>query len=334
MMRNKKRIRFFLVTAVFALISILPYTQSLARGKVDLLRTCTLWLDLGAGASDEDDWEALRATEIQIDMYLVANIDEYGRYKVKEKFLCPEFEEINEGATDWQAAALAAAELAKIQNAPDRTFTFTGTGSFVKLPVGMYLLCPRTVPADNYEYMFLPVLVSLPGNDYEVSGDDRWRYSVEAELKPEKRACLGDLLIQKTLESYNETLGSALFVFQVEAVKGGETVYSDVVSLCFDKPGEKTILVKDIPAGAEVTVTEVYSGASYEIITEPEQSVVILPKDHADAPARVEFMNRYQGGLIPGSGVINHFSYNGSTETWELKDTVYSKGTAEEGAGE
>ena len=48
MMRNKRRIRFFLVTAVFALISILPYTQSLARGKVDLLRTCTLWLDLGA----------------------------------------------------------------------------------------------------------------------------------------------------------------------------------------------------------------------------------------------------------------------------------------------
>lgn len=331
-MRNKKAVRFFLVVLMLVLISILPYIQSLARGRVDLLRTCTLWLDLDAETSGEDGWEALKTARIQIDLYLAADMDEYGRYKVKKAFQCPELEGINEGVTDWQAAAFAAAELAETQSVPDHTVTFTGSGSSVNLSAGMYLLCPRTVEAGDYEYVFLPGLVSLPGNDYEVSGDDRWRYSVEAELKPEKRVCSGDLLIEKTLESYNETLGSALFVFQVEAVKGEETVYSDVLPLCFDKPGKKSILVEDLPAGAKVTVTEVYSGASYEAVTEPEQVTVILPKGHADAPARVEFVNRYQGGLIPGSGVTNHFSYDESTGTWELKETVYSEGTAEEGA--
>lgn len=333
-MRNKKAVRLFLVVLMLVLISILPYIQSLARGQVDQLRTCTLWLDLDAETSGEDDWETLKTARIQIDLYLAADMDEYGRYKVKEAFQCAELEEINEGVTDWQAAAFAAAELAETQSVPDHTVTFTGSGSSVNLPVGMYLLCPRTVEAGDYEYAFLPGLVSLPGNDYEVSGDDRWRYSVEAELKPEKRVCSGDLLIEKTLESYNETLGSALFVFQVEAVKGEETVYSDVLPLCFDKPGKKSMLVEDLPAGAKVTVTEVYSGASYETVTEPEQITVILPKGHADAPARVEFVNRYQGGLIPGSGVINHFSYDEFTGTWELKETVYSEETAEEGAGD
>ena len=334
MMRNKKTVRFFYVLSALLLISILPYMQSRARGRIDVLRTCTLWLDLDAEALKEDDWEALNKAEIQADLYLVADIDTYGRYNVKEAFRCPKLEGINEGTADWQAAALAAAELAKTQSVPNHTCTFTGSGSFVNLSVGMYLLCPHTVSAGDYEYVFLPSLISLPGNDYEVSGDDRWRYSVEAELKPEKRACLGDLLIQKTLESYNETLGSVLFVFQVEAVKGEETVYSDVLPLCFDQPGEKSMLVKDIPAGAKVTVTEVYSGASYETVTESEQTAVILPKDHADTPARVAFVNRYQGGLIPGSGVINHFSYDDTTGSWELKETVYSGETAEKGADE
>ncbi|HBN56166.1 MAG TPA: hypothetical protein DD414_05265 [Lachnospiraceae bacterium] len=331
-MRNKKTIRIFFALVALVLTVILPYMQSLARGQIDLLRTCTLWPVIDAEEFGEDDWEALKTAGIQMDLYCVADVDMYGRYKVREAFACPELEEINEGVTDWQAAALAAAELADAQNTPYRTFTFTGNDSSVELPVGMYLLCPRTISAGDYEYAFLPCLVSLPGNDYEISGDDRWRYSVEVRLKPEKRACFGDLLIQKTLESYNETLGSALFVFQVEAVKGEEIVYSDVLSLCFNKPGEKSLLVKDIPAGAKVTVTEVYSGASYEAVTEPEQTAVILPGDHADAPARVEFVNRYHGGLIPGSGVINHFSYDDSTGNWELKETVYSGEAAEEGA--
>lgn len=124
-------------------------------------------------------------------------------------------------------------------------------------------------------------------------------------LKPEQEVRYGSVQINKTLDTYNATLGGASFIFSVEAVKDGETVYSDVVSLVFDGPGTKSVEVGNIPAGAQVTVTEVYSGSSYQIVGNNVATAVIS----AETSAQVSFANTYDGSNNGGSSIVNHFTY-------------------------
>ena len=42
-----------------------------------------------------------------------------------------------------------------------------------------------------------------------------------------------------------------------------EVVYSNVESITFTAAGQESVILDRIPAGAQVTVTEVYSGSSY-----------------------------------------------------------------------
>ena len=73
-------------------------------------------------------------------------------------------------------------------------------------------------------------------------------YDVTTGLKPSQEVRFGNLVIDKTVTSFNETLGNATFVFQIEGKKDGEQIYSDVVSAVFDAAGTKSILVDKIPA--------------------------------------------------------------------------------------
>lgn len=138
-------------------------------------------------------------------------------------------------------------------------------GAVSGLSTGMYLVWVEPVETEDYLYRFIPFLVSLPSLD---SGEV-WNYGEDAEkpvivgLKPEREDLYGDLSIEKNLLSYNETLAGASFVFEIKAVKEDRLVYSDVVSMTFDGPGSGSLTVEDIPAGARVTVTEIYSGAGY-----------------------------------------------------------------------
>ena len=71
--------------------------------------------------------------------------------------------------------------------------------------------------------------------------------------------------------------------------------------------------IEHIPAGANVTVTEVYSGASYELTTEATQHAVIA----ADDIAGVSFENEYDHRNNGGSSVVNRFTYNEGDWDWE-----------------
>ena len=70
------------------------------------------------------------------------------------------------------------------------------------------------------------------------------------------------------------------------------------------------------PAGLTVKVTEVYSGASYELVDSPEKDALIWSDaavasgEHSEAS--VSFTNRYGGGNRGGYGVTNHFDSDGS----------------------
>ena len=182
----------------------------------------------------------------------------------------------------------------------------SGEGMEIRdLSTGLYLIAARDVESPQYIYSFTPYLVSLPGNDYGQEGaPDDWKYEVTVSLKPSREDRYGDLEIIKSLKTFNSTLGGADFIFSIEAEKDGVIVYSDVKSIVFDGAGTKSIkIAEQIPAGAVVTVTEVYSGASYEVISDLTQTETII----AEETVSVNFTNDYNDGLNGGTSVVNHF---------------------------
>lgn len=111
-----------------------------------------------------------------------------------------------------------------------------------------------------------------------------------------------------------------MFVFQVEARKDldhdgeKEVIYSNVVGLEFGAAGQKEVVIGHIPAGAEVTVEEIYSGSAYTLLgTENvKKTTVIRPEGSGGGPALVGFTNTYDDRTTYGTGAVNRFSYNGN----------------------
>lgn len=173
----------------------------------------------------------------------------------------------------------------------------------------------------QYRYAFLPQLVSLPaktgGADGEVNTADPgdWNFDMEVNLKPEQLSRFGSLEIVKTLSEY-ETMGgtqeSATFVFEVTGRLNEEVVYSNVESITFTAAGQERIVLDRIPAGAEVTVTEVYSGSSYQLTVPGDRKAVI----EADSVVSVAFENEYDGRRTNGHGIKNQFVYDEEQGAW------------------
>ena len=192
------------------------------------------------------------------------------------------------------------------------------TGVINNLETGMYLVQAETVQTSEYTYDFTPYLVSLPNNYYSKENpDDAWVYDVTTGMKPQQTQRYGDLEIVKNLTEYNASLKDALFVFQVEGTRNGKQVYSDVVSVKFNQAGEKSVLVKHLPAGTQVTVKEVYAGGSYSNTSGDTQKTEIVAEGVTDHPASVSFTNTYNGKLIPGTGIVNHFENKDGEWSWE-----------------
>ena len=84
--------------------------------------------------------------------------------------------------------------------------------------------------------------------------------------------------------------------------------------MTFDKVGDQSVHLTGLPAGAVVKVTEVYSGASYDLKSDNGVETEIKANDEysqADAPvAEVSFVNDVNNSTNGGYGVINHFELN------------------------
>lgn len=279
---------------------------------------------------------------IEVALYRVAEVDGDGHFRLLQEYREAGLEALESADADTMAkqwsdwAAIAAgialgedgeAELSgngsgeagkltpEAQTQIRRNQDGKVAGTVEGLPVGMYLVCVRPVETENNIYRFIPYLLSLPRYAYTEGGSEEWNYGedegnpIYVGLKPEREDRFGDLVIEKILSSYNETLQGASFVFEVKAVKDQTLVYSDVVSLVFDGCGSETVTVEGIPLGAEVTVTEVYSGASYREATggsePPSRSILMGAEEN-----RISFENEYDGRLNGGgASVVNHFTY-------------------------
>ena len=324
----KKRIKTAgaLTLAAITVLSAAGLSSVYGALGVETDRECSLTFTL-----DGTEFDELRSLEIPVDVYKVADITEEAVYDTTNytDFADLGLEKVSSTTTaeEWAQMAEDAMKIVENNNkiAPTADVKVTkpagaaeSTGVINNLETGMYLVQAETVQTREYTYDFTPYLVSLPNNYYyKENQDDNWVYNVKTGMKPQQTLRYGDLEIVKDLTEYNASLKDALFVFQVEGTRHGEQVYSDVVSIKFNQAGEKSVLVKLLPAGTKVTVTEVYAGGSYSNTSGETQKTEIVAEGITDKPASVSFTNTYNGKLIPGTGIVNHFENKDGEWSWE-----------------
>lgn len=315
---------------------------------VEFGKPCSITVEPGGEGLLED----LKDADIVIDIYEVAKAVDAGNGQDTYDFEFLEgYTQLGEALSkdltskDWKKMAQTAAAYALDSGVPVTSGKLSENKTFGNLECGLYLIIARGSGIDDYTttvtdeennqniatiahsekytYSFLPELISLPskkgydesGNPVNTTaGNGDWVYNMNVTLKPQQRPHLGSLEIVKNLTTYNVN-DPAVFVFQVEAKVGNDTVYSDVVTLIFTEAGEKkALLEKKIPVGADVTVTEVYSGASYKITSDDVQKTTIL---NATDVASVTFRNDHDTTTHGGGGVNNHFTYDYSGGRWK-----------------
>ena len=204
---------------------------------------------------------------------------------------------------------------------PTTTTLTQGRGTATRLDTGLYLVDTPKVITPNYTYTFTPYLVSLPTNNY-YSGNgasDDWIYDLTKEhnsavgLKPEQHVRYGNLVINKELVDHNATFGDeATFVFQIDIEKPDGKKETRIEELTFSAAGNDSVTITKIPAGSHVKVTEVYSGASYELASAKSQETDIIANPEKETevefkPAEVSFINKHDGRTNGGYGVKNNF---------------------------
>ena len=281
--------------------------------------------------------EELSKLPMTVKLYQVADITETGAYKAKDGYTTLGVEQVNSDTTteEWTTMAATAAGLAAGTTENYRVVKAKDSDSIKMespMELGLYLVLVEDVVTDSYIYSFNPYLISVPNNYVYTTGSDAWVYNLTGDnavgLKPERQGRLGDLEIVKDLIGYNASLGGAYFVYRVSVANPDGTTTSNVYKLSFTDTGSRSLTITDLPAGAEVTVTEVYTGASYSLTTgtDATQKTTITANPNSDwkvtggdkpaelepyEPTSVSFTNTYDKRQNGGSGVVNTFYKNG-----------------------
>lgn len=222
---------------------------------------------------------------------------------------------------DYDSLVAAAAELVRAGSlAPMATIANGETKE--GLPAGLYLALAHNKGQTNYfvgsgnsirtvaltssqEFTFKPQLISIPTKESgTTAGADEWIYSVEAQPKADVKARFGSLRIVKDLLTY-ETSSNATFVFNVDVKVNGSVYLSNVYTINFSEAGKDSVTIDNLPVGAEVTVTESYSGANYSAVAgdETEKTTTI----YAGQTSEVVFTNDYNESGSGGGAVVNTF---------------------------
>lgn len=310
--RLKQGTTFLLALALAFPLLTLPGAR--AANAIETNRKCSVSFSV----SGEDNELTDTGTNITVNLYKVADVDVSGNYTATGAFTGVDVSSVradnNDAASEWVERAKKAKEKLSDSVKPVATVTLTrGIGAKAGLDTGLYLVDTPEIVTTNYTYTFTPYLVSLPTNNYYSSGNDDWIYDLKDTnaigLKPEEHARYGDLKINKKLANHNATTGKkTTFVFQIDITRKGKTE-TRIESLDFESAGDSSVTITKIPAGATVKVTEIYSGASYKLISENYQETTIVATDRGAKgdPASVSFTNDINNNMNGGYGVKNNF---------------------------
>ena len=316
--RLKQGSTFLLAVALTFPLLTLPGAK--AASAINTGQKCSIEFDISGNSSE------LLSASIPVKLYKVASVDESGNYtgigafsKLDLSSVSPD--NLDAAAAPWAERAAEAKKLLKDDTEPTTTTLTQGRGTATGLDTGLYLVDTPKVITPNYTYTFTPYLVSLPTNNY-YSGNgasDDWIYDLTKEhnsavgLKPEQHVRYGNLVINKELVDHNATFGNnATFVFQIDITTLDNKKETRIEELTFDAAGSHSVTIEKIPAGSHVTVTEVYSGASYELASAKSQETDIIANPEKETevefkPAEVSFINKHDGRTNGGYGVKNNF---------------------------
>lgn len=316
--RLKQGSTFLLAVALTFPLLTLPGAK--AASAINTGQKCSIEFDISGNSSK------LLSASIPVKLYKVASVDESGNYTgigafSKLDLSSVSADNLDAAAATWAERASEAKKLLKDDTEPTTTTLTQGRGTATRLDTGLYLVDTPKVITPNYTYTFTPYLVSLPTNNY-YSGNgasDDWIYDLTKEhnsavgLKPEQHVRYGNLVINKELVDHNATFGDeATFVFQIDIEKPDGKKETRIEELTFNAAGSDSVTIEKIPAGSHVQVTEVYSGASYELASAKSQKTDIIANPEKETevefkPAEVSFINKHDGRTNGGYGVKNNF---------------------------
>ncbi|MFQ7715189.1 MAG: DUF5979 domain-containing protein [Blautia sp.] len=316
--RLKQGSTFLLAVALTFPLLTLPSAK--AASAINTGQKCSIEFDISGNSSE------LLSTSIPVNLYKVASVDESGNYTgigafSKLDLSSVSADNLDAAAATWAERAAEAKKLLKDDTKPTTTTLTQGRGTATELDTGLYLVDTPKVITPNYTYTFTPYLVSLPTNNY-YSGNgasDDWIYDLTKEynsavgLKPEQHVRYGNLVINKELVDHNATFGNnATFVFQIDITTLDKKKETRIEELTFSAAGNDSVTITKIPAGFHVKVTEVYSGASYELASAKSQETDIIANPEKETevefrPAEVSFINKHDGRTNGGYGVKNNF---------------------------
>ena len=316
--RLKQGSTFLLAVALTFPLLTLPGAK--AASAINTGQKCSIEFDISGNSSE------LLSASIPVNLYKVASVDESGNYTgigafSKLDLSSVSADNLDAAAATWAERAAEAKKLLKDDTEPTTTTLTQGRGTATGLDTGLYLVDTPKVITPNYTYTFTPYLVSLPTNNY-YSGNgasDDWIYDLTKEynsavgLKPEQHVRYGDLVINKELVDHNATFGNnATFVFQIDITTLDKKKETRIEELTFSAAGSHSVTIEKIPAGSHVKVTEVYSGASYELASAKSQETDIIANPEKETevefrPAEVSFINKHDGRTNGGYGVRNNF---------------------------
>ena len=316
--RLKQGSTFLLAVALTFPLLTLPGAK--AASAINTGQKCSIEFDISGNSSE------LLSASIPVNLYKVASVDESGNYTgigafSKLDLSSVSADNLDAAAATWAERAAEAKKLLKDDTEPTTTTLTQGRGTATGLDTGLYLVDTPKVITTNYTYTFTPYLVSLPTNNY-YSGNgasDDWIYDLTKEynsavgLKPEQHVRYGNLVINKELVDHNATFGNnATFVFQIDITTLDKKKETRIEELTFSAAGSHSVTIEKIPAGSHVKVTEVYSGASYELASAKSQETDIIANPEKETevefkPAKVSFINKHDGRTNGGYGVKNNF---------------------------
>lgn len=316
--RLKQGSTFLLAVALTFPLLTLPGAK--AASAINTGQKCSIEFDISGNSSE------LLSASIPVNLYKVASVDESGNYTATDAFSKLDLssvsaDNLDAAAATWAERAAEAKKLLKDDTEPTTTTLTQGRGTATGLDTGLYLVDTPKVITPNYTYTFTPYLVSLPTNNY-YSGNgasDDWIYDLTKEynsavgLKPEQHVRYGNLMINKELVDHNATFGNnATFVFQIDITTLDKKKETRIEELTFSAAGSHSVTIEKIPAGSHVKVTEVYSGASYELASAKSQETDIIANPEKETevefrPAEVSFINKHDGRTNGGYGVKNNF---------------------------
>lgn len=319
--RLKQGSTFLLAVALTFPLLTLPGAK--AANAINTGQKCSIEFDISGNSSE------LLSASIPVNLYKVASVDESGNYTgigafSKLDLSSVSADNLDAAAATWaERAETAQGKLTDSEGNPvvePKTVTLqNGRGYKDKLETGLYLVDTPKVITPNYTYTFTPYLISLPTNNYYNNDhtNDEWIYNLTGSnavgLKTEQHVRYGNLVINKELVDHNATFGDeATFVFQIDIKKPDGKKETRIEELTFNAAGSDSVTIEKIPAGSTVTVTEVYSGASYKLTSENNVTATIVANDEKEAgqageTAVVSFTNEHDGRTNGGYGVKNNF---------------------------